>query len=61
MGAYRFHGVFRQGSNSTTGISSASYIGYGGGISGDVKPGWFGWTKDDITFQATAGNGIGRY
>ena len=37
------------------------YIGYGGGVSGDVKPGWFGWAKDDIGFTAFAGNGLGRY
>jgi hypothetical protein len=35
--------------------------GYGGQISGDVKPGWFGWAKDDITFHMVAGDGIGRY
>jgi hypothetical protein len=38
-----------------------SIFGYGGGISGDVKPGWFGWAKDDFTWQFTIGNGIGRY
>jgi DcaP outer membrane protein len=38
-----------------------TYLGYGGGISGDVKPGWFAWAKDDFQFQFTAGNGIGRY
>jgi len=38
-----------------------SYLGYGGGVSADVKPAWFGWNKDDITVQFTAGNGIGRY
>ena len=37
------------------------YLGYGGGVSGDVKPGWLGWQKDDITFTAFAGNGLGRY
>jgi hypothetical protein len=37
------------------------FFGYGGGISGDVKPGWFGWRKDDFTWQFTIGNGIGRY
>ena len=37
------------------------FVGYGGGISGDVKPGWFGWAKDDFQFQFTVGNGIGRY
>jgi hypothetical protein len=37
------------------------YIGYGGGFSGDVKPRWFGWEKDDFGFNAFAGNGLGRY
>ena len=40
---------------------SKQFIGYGGGISGDVKPGWFGWKKDDIVWQFTVGEGIGRY
>jgi porin-like protein len=35
--------------------------GYGGLIAGDVKPGWFGWAKDRITFQMVGGDGIGRY
>jgi len=38
-----------------------NYIGYGMHVGGSVKPGWFGWTKDDITFQLEYGNGIGRY
>jgi hypothetical protein len=38
-----------------------SVFGYGGGVSGDVKPGWFGWGKDDFQWQFTVGNGIGRY
>ncbi len=38
-----------------------SYFGYGGGVSGDVKPEWFGWGKDDFQWQFTIGNGIGRY
>jgi len=37
------------------------FLGYGGGVSGDVKPGWFGWQKDDFQWQVTAGSGIGRY
>jgi hypothetical protein len=40
---------------------SRQYIGYGGHIGFDVKPGWFGWSKDDITFHIVAGDGIGRY
>jgi hypothetical protein len=35
------------------------YIGYGGGLSGNVFPGWFGWSKDNFTWGASAGNGIG--
>ena len=38
-----------------------SFFGYGGGVSGDVKPQWFGWGKDDFTWQFTIGTGIGRY
>ncbi|MBO0738309.1 MAG: hypothetical protein J2P48_17340, partial [Alphaproteobacteria bacterium] len=38
-----------------------TFFGYGGGVSGDIKPGWFGWGKDDIQFQFSIGNGIGRY
>jgi hypothetical protein len=38
-----------------------SLLGYGGGISGNVLPGWFGWEKDNFTWQINAGNGIGRY
>jgi hypothetical protein len=35
-----------------------TYVGYGGGLSGDVKP---GWGKDDFQWQFTVGNGLGRY
>ena len=37
------------------------FVGYGGGLSGDVKPNWFGYAKDDFQWQFTVGNGIGRY
>jgi hypothetical protein len=37
------------------------YTGYGFHFGGDVKPGWFGWARDDITWQFTYGDGIGRY
>ena len=30
---------------------SREYLGYGGHFSGDVKPGWFGWSKDDFLFS----------
>jgi len=38
-----------------------TFTGYGVSFSGDVKPGWFGWPKDYITFSFTYGDGIGRY
>ena len=38
-----------------------SFFGFGGGVSGDFKPGWFSWGKDDVQWQFTVGNGIGRY
>ncbi len=37
------------------------YIGYGGHFAGDVKPGWFGWGKDDFLFSFVAGQAIGNY
>ena len=40
---------------------SREYLGYGGHFSGDVKPGWFGWAKDDFLFSFIAGEGIGYY
>jgi len=38
-----------------------TFLGYGGHFSGDVKPGWFGWSKDDFLFSFVAGDGIGNY
>src|SRR5271167_21329 len=37
-----------------------TFVGYGGHIAGDVKPGWFGWAKDDFLFSFVAGEGIGN-
>lgn len=57
-----FRGVVRPTLTITDGrFISRTFVGYGGGISGDVKPGWLGWSKDDIQFQFTVGNAIGRY
>jgi hypothetical protein len=39
---------------------SRQFLGYGGHISGDVKPGWFGWEKDDFLFSFVAGEAIGN-
>ena len=38
-----------------------TYTGYGVHFGGDVKPHWFGWDRDYITFNFTWGDGIGRY
>jgi len=38
-----------------------TFVGYGGHVAGDVKPGWFGWSKDDILFSFIAGEGLGSY
>jgi hypothetical protein len=40
---------------------SQKFVGYGGHFSGDVKPGWFGWQKDDFLFSVVAGEAIGNY
>ncbi len=38
-----------------------TYSGWGVHFGGDVKPGWFGWAKDDIIFHFTYGDALGRY
>jgi len=38
-----------------------NFVGYGGHVAFDVKPGWFGWAKDDILGSFVIGNGIGNY
>jgi hypothetical protein len=43
------------------GFIDRQYVGYGGHISGDVHPNWFGYTKDDILFSFIVGNAIGSY
>ena len=40
---------------------SKTFIGYGGHIGFDIKPGWMGWTKDTIIGQFVIGDGIGSY
>ena len=40
---------------------SRQWVGYGGHVSGDVHPGWFGWQKDDFLFSFVAGEAIGNY
>jgi len=38
-----------------------TFVGYGGHVAGDVKPGWFGYAKDDFLFSFVAGEGLGAY
>jgi hypothetical protein len=40
---------------------SQKFFGYGGHISGDVKPGWFGYNKDDFLFSFVADEALGNY
>jgi hypothetical protein len=40
---------------------SRSFIGYGGHIGADIKPGWLGWVKDDFTAQFEVGSALGSY
>jgi hypothetical protein len=40
---------------------SRQFLGYGGHVSGDLHPYWFGWQKDDILFSFVAGEAIGNY
>jgi hypothetical protein len=64
-----FRGVVRPTLSITDGaFLSRTYVGYGGGVSGDVKlfsappfdlPG--AWQKDDFQWQFSVGNGLGRY
>ena len=37
------------------------FTGYGFHFSGDVKPRWFGWDRDYIIWNFTAGDGIGSF
>src|SRR5690348_4546767 len=38
-----------------------TFAGYGASFSGDVKPGWFGWTGDFFTWNIAGGQAMGRY
>jgi hypothetical protein len=61
-GHVNFRGVVRPRLTLNDGrYVNQNFVGYGGGLSGDVKPGWFGWGKDDFQWQFTVGTGIGRY
>jgi hypothetical protein len=38
-----------------------NFFGYGGGVSGLVKPNWLGWAKDNFGFNFYMGPGLGHY
>jgi hypothetical protein len=57
-----FSAVLRPGIDMTDGhYFSHQFVGYGGHFGIDIKPGWFGWVKDDFTFHIEGGDGIGPY
>jgi len=61
-GHFSISAVLRPGLDVTDGqFFSRNFIGYGGHGGLDVKPGWFGWEKDDITLQFAGGQALGRY
>ena len=60
-GHLRFQGVLRDLQIQDGHLISKSFLGYGGGFTGNVKPDWLGWNKDDLVFQFGAGSGLGRY
>jgi len=59
-GHFQLHSVLRDLELQDGRFISKEYIGYGGGFSGNVHPAWFGWTKDNLGFQAWAGEGLGH-
>ncbi len=60
-GHLRLYGVLVPNQMQDGRYISQEYLGYGGGPSGNFRPGWFGWSKDNITFQFEAGNGMGDW
>jgi hypothetical protein len=39
-----------------------NFVGYGGDLSGNIKPNWFGFSsKDNLGWEFWAGDGLGRY
>jgi hypothetical protein len=54
--------VLRPGVDVTDGhFFDHQYIGGGGHIGIDIKPGWFGWVKDDIALHFEGGEMLGPY
>jgi len=61
-GHFDISAVLRPGLDVSDGkFVSRSFVGFGGHIGMDIKPGWFGWVKDDIMFHFSGGNAIGSF
>ncbi|HLY55825.1 MAG TPA: porin [Stellaceae bacterium] len=60
-GHFQLHGMVKDMELSDGLFLHQNFIGYGGGFSGSVKPEWFGWSKDNLGFQAFAGDGLGHW
>jgi hypothetical protein len=61
-GHFDFSAVLLPGIDVTDGkYFSKQFTGYGGHMGIDVKPGWFGWVKDDIIAHISGGDGLGTY
>lgn len=60
-GHFNLHGLVRELSINDGKRINKDYLGYGIGFGVDVKPGWFGWTKDNFTSNFTWGQGAGYY
>jgi hypothetical protein len=61
-GHFDISALLRPGEDLTDGkYFDKQFIGYGGHIGIDIKPGWFGWVKDDFILHVTGGDGIGTY
>jgi hypothetical protein len=56
-----FAGLLRFYNLADGGFIDQKFVGYGGHISGDVHPGWWGYHKDDFLFSFIAGEAIGNY
>jgi len=57
-----FSALLRPGLDMTDGkYFSKQFVGYGGHFGMDIKPGWFGWVKDDFILHFVGGEGIGTY
>lgn len=59
-GHVQLHGDIRSLEVNDGRFFSKQYVGVEGGVSGNVRPGWFGWSKDRIGWDFGAGNGAGR-